>query len=124
MARITVEDCVEVVPSRFDLVVLAAQRVRQIMAGAQITVSRTGNKAPIVSLREIASQTVSTEDLMEAVVRNFRKYRPQEDLEEDEALLEKEKYNPCISASPVNLSKDGDSDLPKSGAPSSKEDNP
>ena len=63
MARVTVEDCVEKVPNRFELVMLAAQRSRDISAGAEITVDRDNDKNPVVALREIADETVDREKL-------------------------------------------------------------
>lgn len=69
MARVTVEDCVEVVPNRFELVLLAAQRARSISTGAELTVDRDRDKNPVVALREIADQTVPLDGLKEAVVQ-------------------------------------------------------
>ena len=68
MARVTVEDCVELVPNRFELVLLAAQRARGISAGAELTVDRDRDKNPVVALREIAEETVSLEDLRETLI--------------------------------------------------------
>lgn len=98
MARITVEDCEKVVKNRFDLVVLAAQRTRQILAGDKITVEDKDEKKPVVALREIAAQTVSVEDLKDAVVKNFRTFSPEEDLQEDieDISEEEDTYNPYI----------------------------
>lgn len=77
MARVTVEDCVELVPNRFELVVLAAQRAREISAGAELTVDRDRDKNPVVSLREIAENTVGLDDLREGVVlSNQRQVEP------------------------------------------------
>lgn len=73
MARVTVEDCVEVVPNRFDLVLLAAQRARGISAGEPLTIDRDRDKNPVVSLREIAGSTVSLDDLREGVVQNYQR---------------------------------------------------
>ena len=63
MARVTVEDCVDKVPNRFDLVMLASHRAREISAGSAITVNRDNDKNPVVSLREIAEETQSAADL-------------------------------------------------------------
>ncbi|MEM9871950.1 MAG: DNA-directed RNA polymerase subunit omega, partial [Pseudomonadota bacterium] len=63
MARVTVEDCVDKVPNRFELVMLAAHRAREISSGAPITVDRDNDKNPVVSLREIADETQSAEEL-------------------------------------------------------------
>ena len=68
MARVTVEDCVDKIPNRFDLVLLAAQRARQISGGADLTIDRDRDKNPVVALREIAEVTVKPRDLEEAVV--------------------------------------------------------
>lgn len=88
MARVTVEDCVEQVPNRFQLVVLAAQRARDISAGGELTVDRDRDKNPVVALREIAEQKLSTDDLYESVIKNRQKVAPIEELEElDEAML-------------------------------------
>jgi len=73
MARITVEDCVTQVPNRFDLVLYAAQRARQVSAGAPLLVERDNDKNPVVSLREIAEKKVTPEGLREAVVASLQK---------------------------------------------------
>jgi len=70
MARVTVEDCVEKVPNRFELVLLAAQRARKIGAGAALLVERDNDKNPVVSLREIADEKVIPAELREELVRN------------------------------------------------------
>ena len=64
MARVTVEDCIDKVDNRFDLVLLAAHRARMISSGSQLTVDRDNDKNPVVSLREIADSTISPEDLL------------------------------------------------------------
>ena len=74
MARVTVEDCIDKVDNRFDLVLLAAHRARMISSGAQITVERDNDKNPVVALREIADRTVSPEDLREELVHSLQKY--------------------------------------------------
>ena len=66
MARVTVEDCVDKIPNRFDLVLLAAQRARQISGGADLTIDRDRDKNPVVALREIAEETVKPKELEEA----------------------------------------------------------
>ncbi|MCL4162667.1 UNVERIFIED_CONTAM: hypothetical protein GTU68_037762, partial [Idotea baltica] len=70
MARVTTEDCVDKVPNRFDLVMLAAHRAREITAGSPITVDRDNDKNPVVSLREIAEETQSAEDLRERLIES------------------------------------------------------
>lgn len=79
MARVTVEDCVEIIPNRFELVVAAAQRAKQISAGAPLTVDRDNDKDSVVSLREIAEKTVNKETLFEEVItNNCRKQAPEQ----------------------------------------------
>ena len=84
MARVTVEDCVDKVSNRFDLVLLAAQRARQISGGADLTIDRDRDKNPVVALREIAEVTVKPKDLEEAVVSNLQKVRVDEEDETEE----------------------------------------
>jgi len=74
MARVTVEDCIDKVDNRFDLVLLASHRARMISSGAQITIDRDNDKNPVVALREIADQTISPEDLKEDLVHTLQKY--------------------------------------------------
>jgi DNA-directed RNA polymerase subunit omega len=74
MARVTVEDCIDKVDNRFDLVLLAAHRGRMISSGAQITVERDNDKNPVVALREIADTTISPEDLREDLIHSLQKY--------------------------------------------------
>ncbi|PZU11721.1 DNA-directed RNA polymerase subunit omega [Sphingomonas sp.] len=73
MARVTVEDCVDKIPNRFDLVLLAAQRARQISGGAELTIDRDRDKNPVVALREIAEETVLPDELQEMVVSNLQR---------------------------------------------------
>ena len=84
MARVTVEDCVDKIPNRFDLVLLAAQRARQISGGADLTIDRDRDKNPVVALREIAEETVKPKHLEEAIVGNLQRVRIDEDDETDE----------------------------------------
>jgi DNA-directed RNA polymerase subunit omega len=74
MARVTVEDCIDKVENRFDLVLLASHRARMISSGSQITVERDNDKNPVVSLREIAETTVSPGDLKEDLIHSLQKY--------------------------------------------------
>ena len=74
MARVTVEDCIDKVENRFDLVLLASHRARMISSGSQITIERDNDKNPVVSLREIADQTISPEDLKEDLIHSLQKY--------------------------------------------------
>ena len=73
MARITVEDCVKVVKNRFELVLLASRRARDLSNGAPLTVAKDNDKNPIVSLREIAEKTVCCDLLEEAIIKNFQR---------------------------------------------------
>ena len=84
MARVTVEDCVDKVPNRFDLVLLAAQRARQVSGGAELTIDRDRDKNPVVALREIAEETIKPKDLEEAIVTNLQKVRVDEEDETEE----------------------------------------
>jgi DNA-directed RNA polymerase subunit omega len=74
MARVTVEDCIDKVENRFDLVLLASHRARMVSSGAPITVERDNDKNPVVALREIADETVSPDDLREELVHSLQKY--------------------------------------------------
>jgi DNA-directed RNA polymerase subunit omega len=84
MARVTVEDCVDKIPNRFDLVLLAAQRAREISGGSELTVDRDRDKNPVVALREIAEQTVKPRDLSEAMVTGLQKILPDDEDDADE----------------------------------------
>lgn len=74
MARVTVEDCIEKVNNRFDLVLMSAHRARMISAGSAITVGRDNDKNPVVALREIGDGTISPEDLHEDLIHSLQKY--------------------------------------------------
>jgi len=84
MARVTVEDCILKVPNRFDLVMLAAQRAREIAAGGRLTVDRDNDKNPVVSLREIADETIGIGEIEESIVLGLQKHVESDDLGEDE----------------------------------------
>jgi DNA-directed RNA polymerase subunit omega len=84
MARVTVEDCVDKIPNRFDLVLLSAQRARQISGGADLTIDRDRDKNPVVALREIAEQTVKPRELEEALVSGLQRVQVDEDDVADE----------------------------------------
>jgi len=84
MARVTVEDCVLRVPNRFDLVMVAAQRARDVAAGAQLTIERDNDKNPVVALREIADGTIDTETLNQALVKGLQKVVEMDEPEEDD----------------------------------------
>ena len=84
MARVTVEDCVDKIPNRFDLVLMAAQRARQISGGADLTIDRDRDKNPVVALREIAEETIRPKHLEEAIVGSLQKVQIDEEDETDE----------------------------------------
>ena len=87
MARVTVEDCVDKVPNRFELVMLAAHRAREISAGAPITVARDNDKNPVVSLREIADETQQADDLRERMIEANQTQIEVDEPEEDSMSL-------------------------------------
>lgn len=84
MARVTVEDCVDKIPNRFDLVLLAAQRARQISGGAELTIDRDRDKNPVVALREIAEETAKPKILEESLVSSLQRVQVDEDDAPDE----------------------------------------
>lgn len=83
MARVTVEDCIVKVPNRFDLVMLAAQRAREVSAGGPLTVDRDDDKNPVVALREIAEETVDLEHLNNSLVQGLQKHVEMDEAEEE-----------------------------------------
>ena len=87
MARVTVEDCVDKVPNRFELVMLAAHRAREISAGAALTVDRDNDKNPVVSLREIAEETQSADSLRERLIESNQSQLEVDEPEEDSMAL-------------------------------------
>ncbi|CUJ82914.1 DNA-directed RNA polymerase subunit omega [Shimia thalassica] len=87
MARVTVEDCVDKVPNRFELVMLASHRAREISAGAPITVDRDNDKNPVVSLREIADETQTADELRERLIENNQSQIEVDEPEEDRMAL-------------------------------------
>ncbi len=84
MARVTVEDCVDKIPNRYELLMVAAQRAKDIAAGAPLTVARDNDKNTVVALREIADETVSIEELQKSLVMGLQKYVEVEEPEEEE----------------------------------------
>jgi DNA-directed RNA polymerase subunit omega len=83
MARVTVEDCILNVPNRFELVLLAAKRAREVAAGAPLTVARDNDKNPVVALREISEKSISLENLRESVVKGMQRNVFIDDMEHD-----------------------------------------
>lgn len=82
MARVTVEDCVVKVPNRFELVLLAGQRAREITSGAPLTIERDDDKNPVVALREIAEDTIQLDHLQDSLVRGMQKHVEMDEPEE------------------------------------------
>jgi DNA-directed RNA polymerase subunit omega len=87
MARVTVEDCIDKVENRFELVLLAGHRARMISSGAQITVERDNDKNPVVALREIADSSISPDDLKEELVHSLQRYVEVDEPEPEAAPL-------------------------------------
>ncbi len=87
MARVTVEDCIQIVPNRFDLVISAAQRAKQISSGMPLTIDRDNDKDAVVSLREIADKTIDVKLVNEEIISNFQKkagFDPNDRIEDEE----------------------------------------
>ncbi|WP_438974837.1 DNA-directed RNA polymerase subunit omega [Roseicyclus sp.] len=87
MARVTVEDCVDKVPNRFELVMLAAHRAREITAGSVLTVDRDNDKNPVVALREIADETQGADDLRERLIESLQTQIEVDEPEDDAMAL-------------------------------------
>lgn len=87
MARVTVEDCVDKVPNRFELVMLAAHRAREITAGSQLTIDRDNDKNPVVALREIADETQTSDELRERFIESHQTQIEVDEPEEDAMAL-------------------------------------
>ncbi len=84
MARVTVEDCIDKVPNRFDLVLIAAGRARQISAGAELTVPEERDKQSVIALREIAEETISADTLRDNVIQSMQRHVEVDEPEEDD----------------------------------------
>lgn len=84
MARVTVEDCIDKIPNRYELLMVATQRAKDISAGSPIMVSRDNDKNPVVALREIAEEKVNIEELQKSLVMDLQKYVEVEEPEEEE----------------------------------------
>ena len=87
MARVTIEDCIDKLPNRFELVLLSAHRARNIAQGQQITVDRDNDKDPVVSLREIAARSVNSDDLREEFIQGLQKQAEVDEADETETPL-------------------------------------
>jgi len=86
MARVTVEDCIDKVDTRFDLVLLAAHRARAILSGAPLLVDRDNDKNAVVALREIADEVIDLPNLQESLISALQRVMPEDDVEEDEVV--------------------------------------
>ncbi|SMD07786.1 DNA-directed RNA polymerase subunit omega [Rhizobium sp. RU36D] len=104
MARVTVEDCIDKVDNRFELVLLASHRARQISQGAPITVDRDKDKNPVVALREIADETLSPGDLKEDLIHSLQKHVEVDEPEQDSA---------AIAAAAASIKSDDEDELPE-----------
>lgn len=109
MARVTVEDCVLLVPNRFELVMMSAHRAREISSGAQLQVDRDRDKNPVVALREIADQKVELEGLKEALIKGFQRRVESDTSEEElkELLAEEQKWATAAAAMAEGMAKAG-----------------
>ena len=96
MARITVEDCVTRIPNRFELVMLAAQRARDMSAGAPLTVERDNDKNPVVALREIAEDTLDLDHLRYELIHGLRRHVEIEEQPEDDLVAAYQQEQPVI----------------------------
>ena len=108
MARVTVEECVLKVPNRFDLVMLASQRAREIAAGAQLVVDRDNDKNPVVALREIADSAIDLDNLKQAVITGLQKQVEAEEPEED--MMELLAADSQVAGVPFEAAQDGAED--------------
>jgi DNA-directed RNA polymerase subunit omega len=115
MARVTVEDCVTKIPNRFDLVLMAAQRAREIKSGAVLTVERDNDKNPVVALREIAEETVVIEDLSNSLIESMQRHVEVDDPEEDPMDLEQ-----SATSAEVLDAADAPSPVAEEGAPATE----
>ena len=79
MARVTVEDCIEKIPNRFDLVLTAAQRARSIQKGELLTIDRDNDKNPVVALREIAAESIDSTRVQEAIVKGLQRFHERDE---------------------------------------------
>ncbi|WP_300542949.1 DNA-directed RNA polymerase subunit omega [Maricaulis sp.] len=102
MARVTVEDCIEKVPNRFRLVLLAAHRARNISAGSALTIERDNDKNPVVALREIADETLDMDGLKDSLVNGLQRVLPSED-EEEAAKQDAPPEMEALPAPPVEM---------------------
>jgi DNA-directed RNA polymerase subunit omega len=122
MARITVEDCVTRIPNRFELVMLAAQRARDISAGAALTVERDNDKNPVIALREIADATVELDHLRYELIHGLRRHVDVDDQPDDDLMMHNHSQTSDdviapIAVDPAEVSDPGSSPQPDVGEP-------
>ncbi len=110
MARVTVEDCIEKVSNRFELVMVAAQRARQIGAGAGLTLDRDNDKNPVVALREIAETTVDVDTLKEEIIRGKQRIIALDDDGEDvvDSMEGEEEWKAMARSATIDMAADED----------------
>src|SRR6187200_1271055 len=119
MARVTVEDCVLKIPNRFDLVMLSAQRAREIAAGGALTVERDNDKNPVVALREIADSSVHIDNLRQALITGLQKHVETEEPEED--MMELIAYDTNIAGAPYEAEAEAEEEMQVEGADTATE---
>jgi DNA-directed RNA polymerase subunit omega len=88
MARVTVEDCIDKIPNRFDLVMVAARRSRDVSSGAEINIERDNDKNPVVALREIADEMIPIDDISESLIRGLQRHVEIDEPEEEKEDIE------------------------------------
>jgi DNA-directed RNA polymerase subunit omega len=123
MARITVEDCVTRIPNRFELVMLAAQRARDMSAGAPLTVERDNDKNPVVALREIADDTVDLDHLRYELIHGLRRHVEIDEQPGDELVAAYQQEQPVIEHDPLMLiDTDDEFELPSAAQDAESDD--
>ena len=118
MARVTVEDCIDKVTNRFELVMVAAQRARKIGSGASLLVDRDNDKNPVVSLREIAGEKVQTSDLKEELIKSHQRVVPQDDDDADIDLMDGEEEWNAMASQPKEEGMYSDEEVDEDDEPS------
>ena len=113
MARVTVEDCILKIPNRFDLVLLASQRAREITAGTPLTLERDNDKNPVVALREIADSSIDFDNLRQAVISGLQKQVERDEPEEDMMELLASEQN--VAGVPYEASKEAEEEMSVEG---------
>lgn len=113
MARVTVEDCVLKIPNRFELVMMAAQRARDVATGASLSIDRDNDKNPVVALREIADETIGLDELRNALIKGHQKVVEADEPEDDivELMAGEQAW-----AQQINMGEDGEGEGDELGA--------